>query len=90
MLVVNSVSRPLGTHDPRCAVRTGTSQDIHCDVYGTATHPWDPDHPMNRPLGQAIGPASPRTRRILVAGGLLAGAWFLGDKIAKAMRAGRR
>lgn len=36
---------PAQRPDPRCAVRTGTSQDIHCDVYGTATHPWDPAHP---------------------------------------------
>jgi len=31
--------------DPRCATKTGTSQDIHCAVYGTAMHPMDPRHP---------------------------------------------
>jgi len=41
--------------DPRCAVRTGTSQDIHCDVYGTADHPMSPEHPRWRGARQRAG-----------------------------------
>lgn len=46
--------------DPRCATPTGTSQDIHCSVYGTATHPWDPSHPRFRRGVRGFGAGPPQ------------------------------